>query len=69
MSYLIASGPCVACKRTFAFNAERVPAIVVAGQRAPICSRCVEQANKARAAQGLDPIIPLQGAYSAEETP
>ena len=66
-----ASGQCYGCKRTFSFNRERVPSIHVnaqgkpdpKGTREPICRECVERASPRRIANGLPPIVILEGAY------
>jgi hypothetical protein len=68
-----ASGQCYGCKRTFSFNRERVPSIHVnaqgkpdpKGAREPICRECVERANPRRIANGLPPIVIVEGAYEA----
>jgi len=57
------------CGRRFTFNAERVPSITVNGAREPFCRACVDEVNPRRVAAGLDPIIPLPGAYDPEEVP
>jgi hypothetical protein len=70
-----ASGQCYRCKRTFSFNRERVPSIHAnadgtpdpKGARAPICRECVERTNPRRIANGLPPIVILEGAYEAVE--
>lgn len=66
--YMFVVGDCYACRRLFTFNPERVPSVVVAGEREPICADCVERANPMRAANGLPPIVPLPGAYDPEPT-
>jgi hypothetical protein len=65
--YLFVFGPCYGCRRMFSFSAERVPSIVVDGQREPICQECVDRANLIRVAEGLPPIVPLPGAYEPDE--
>jgi hypothetical protein len=62
-------GPCVACRRTFGFNPEKVPSVIVDGQREPICQGCVDQANPERERNGLPKIVPLPGAYEPIEGP
>jgi hypothetical protein len=55
----------------FTFNPARVPSFRInaqgqpdpAGTREPICADCVDRFNRRRAAAGLDPIVPLPGAY------
>lgn len=59
-------GECYGCHRLFTFNAERVPSIPINGIREPICRDCVERVNPRRVANGLDPIVPLPGAYDPE---
>ena len=59
----IAIGPCVACRQVFEFNPVKVPSIVVDGRREPICQACVDEANPTRIQNGLEPIVPLPGAY------
>jgi hypothetical protein len=63
MGYVQCIGPCVACKKVFAYNPQRVPSLTIDGERKPICRECVERANPRRIAGGLDPIVPLPGAY------
>ena len=67
MAYMYVLGPCFSCGRIFTFSAERVPSIVVNGEREPVCAYCVERANPGRIRNGLDPIIPLPGAYEPDE--
>jgi hypothetical protein len=61
--YIMAIGPCFGCRYLFAYDPDRVPSIVVNGEREPICRNCVERANPLRIKNGLDPIVPLPGAY------
>lgn len=65
MGYALGFGPCAGCGRPFSFNPVRVPSVTIAGSREPICAWCVERANPLRIANGLDPIVPLPGAYEA----
>jgi hypothetical protein len=67
MGYMYAQGECFGCGRVFMFSAERVPSIMVDGQREPLCADCVARANPLRVANGLDPIVPLPGAYEPDE--
>lgn len=67
MSYMYVLGSCFGCGQRFAFSAERVPSIVVDGEREPICLQCVTRVNPTRVAAGLDPIVPLPGAYEPDE--
>lgn len=57
------TGVCFGCKRLFSFNPHRVPSIPIKGVREPICLSCVERVNPRRKALGLQPIVPLPGAY------
>jgi len=63
---IIAFGPCWGCGALFAFNAERVPSIVVDGERYPLCRDCVNHANELREVSGAPLIVPLPGAYDPE---
>lgn len=65
--YMFAMGTCVACKQVFAFDPDRVPSIRIDGQKEPVCRGCIERANPKRIANGLDPIVPLPGAYGPAE--
>lgn len=67
MGYMVAMGECFACKRIFSFNADLVPSIAIEGVRQPICLDCVNRANLKRQATGMPLIVPLPGAYEAEE--
>jgi hypothetical protein len=67
MGYMIVMGCCYACGQLMTFNAERVPSVVVDGQREPLCRNCIERANPQRVANGLPPIVIMSGAYDAEE--
>jgi hypothetical protein len=68
MGYLMAIGPCIGCGRAFTFNPDRVPSSsAITGKREPICADCVERINPQRIAHGLEPIVPLPGAYDAGE--
>jgi hypothetical protein len=69
MGYMYVMGPCFSCKRIFTFSAERVPSLVVNGEREPICEACIRRANPVRVANGLEPIVPLPGAYEPDEVP
>lgn len=59
-------GTCIGCKRPFTFSPSRVPSVRVNGEREPICRDCVERVNPRRIANGLDPIVPLPGAYDPD---
>jgi hypothetical protein len=65
--FLFVIGDCYRCKRLFGFNADRVPSLTVDGVRQPFCRDCVDAVNPIRIAKGLQPIIPLPGAYDPEE--
>src|SRR5262245_15847689 len=67
MGYALAYSPCYGCKRPFAYNPMRVPSIPINGVREPICADCVVRVNPLRVKNGLDPIVPLPGAYDACE--
>ena len=67
MGYMQAFGPCVNCGRVFGFNPELVPSIRVNGVREPVCKVCIDRANPIRIENGLEPIVPLPGAYDATE--
>jgi hypothetical protein len=64
--YMLAIGPCWGCGAMFAFNPDRVPSIVVEGERQALCRACVARANRLRASTGAPPIVPLAGAYEPE---
>ena len=67
MAYMFVIGNCYGCGRVFSFNADKVPSIRIDGVREPVCRGCVEMANPKRIANGLEPIVPLPGAYDPEE--
>lgn len=67
MGYVLAHGNCIGCGTVFSFNPMRVPSVTVRQTREPICQGCVERTNPMRIANGLDPIVPLPGAYEACE--
>jgi len=67
MGYMYVLGDCWACHRLFTFSAERVPSIVVDGQREPVCRDCITLANEQRKAKGMDLIVVLPGAYEPDE--
>ena len=56
-------GECHGCQQIFTFNPHRVPSLTVGGTRVPFCRDCIDRANIKRIANGLDPIVPLPGAY------
>lgn len=62
--HAFAFSPCICCRRVFAYNPMRVPSSsALTGQREPICEGCLELINLRRKQLGLDPIVPLPGAY------
>lgn len=64
MGYMLAMGPCIACKRVFTFNPHKVPSTsVVTGEREPVCADCIVRWNGIRKERGMEPIVPLPGAY------
>jgi hypothetical protein len=69
MGYVTALSACIGCHRPFSYNPHRVPSVAVRGQREPICIDCVIRVNPERVKNGLEPIVPLSGAYEpmAEE--
>lgn len=70
MGYVLCWGHCIGCRRLFSFNPMRVPSLRVDGEREPVCRDCVDRVNPERRKNGLDPIVPLPGAYEPEpETP
>jgi hypothetical protein len=75
MGYLFVYSACIACRRDFFYNPERVPSIRVdaagrpspTGSREPVCPSCMDLWNARRRAAGLDPYPILPGAYDPEE--
>ena len=68
MGYAIAFGECIGCGKLFGFNPLQVPSSsAVTGQREPICRDCVERINLMRIRAGVEPIVPLPGAYDPIE--
>ena len=63
LGYLFMLAPCVSCNKPFGFNPDKVPSLLIAGVREPVCEECVNRANPLRKANGLPPIVPLPGAY------
>lgn len=61
--YVMAMSACFGCKRIFSYNPVRVPSLIVHGSKEPVCQDCVDRANPRRIANGLEPIVPLPGAY------
>jgi hypothetical protein len=65
MGYVMATSNCIGCERLFSYNPMRVPSITIKGSRQPICEVCVARVNPLRKKNGLEPIVPLPGAYEA----
>lgn len=63
MGFVFIHSTCFGCGQPFAYHPNRVPSVRINGQREPICAACVERANPLRIKNGLDPIVPLPGAY------
>lgn len=63
--FVTAMSPCFGCGGLMTYNPHKVPSIrdPRTGEREPICADCVERANPLRIANGLDPIVVLDGAY------
>jgi hypothetical protein len=59
--------PCFGCNNPFTFNPMLVPSVTVEGTRRPICQSCVTRVNPSRKKNGLEPIVPLPGAYEVFE--
>lgn len=64
--YVCGIAPCWSCHAIFAFDLERVPSIVVDGEREPVCRSCVARANALRRKNGRPLIVILPGAYPDE---
>jgi hypothetical protein len=67
MGWEMVMGPCFGCKRTFGFNVEHVPSILVDGVKQPVCRDCIVRVNPQRVANGLEPIVPHPDAYEPRE--
>ena len=64
MGYMMAYSMCYGCKRDFFYHPSRVPSVRVNGHREPICQDvCGSGEPPAPVANGLEPIVPLPGAY------
>ena len=63
MGYVSCMSPCYSCKKLFSYNPMLVPSLTVNGVKQPFCQECVNKANPLRVANGLEPIVPLPGAY------
>jgi hypothetical protein len=67
MGYVYVTSSCYSCGQIFSYHPNKVPSYrdPRTGSREPICRVCVERANPERKKLGLDPIVPLPGAYEA----
>ena len=63
MAYVLVTSPCYGCGRLFGYHPHLVPSQTIDGTRQPFCLSCIERANPKRIANGLEPIVPLPGAY------
>lgn len=61
--YMTCMAECVGCRNVFSFNPDLVPSIMINGFKEPICKNCIKRINPQRIANGLEPIVPLPGAY------
>ena len=62
--FFTAYSACYLCNEPFGFNPMKVPSIVTsAGVKEPLCQTCVDYVNPLRIKKGLEPIVPLPGAY------
>jgi len=65
---MYAMSRCIGCGEMFSYNPHRVPSSsAITGKREPICADCVKRINVRRRENGLDPIVPLPGAYEPVE--
>lgn len=69
MAWMTVIGDCCICGIRFSFNADRVPSVVIDGEREPICRDCVNRANPVRIAKGLPPIHVFPDSYEPQEVP
>jgi len=67
MGYLYAHGFCYRCHQPFAFNPYLVPSLTIDGEKRPFCQLCIDAVNPTRIRNGLEPIVPLPGAYEPQE--
>lgn len=67
MGFVQVLGPCYVCKVPFTFSPTRVPSLRVEGHLVPVCQSCIDRVNPRRIASGLPPIVPLPGAYDADD--
>lgn len=63
MGFVYIQSACFGCGQVFTYHPNKVPSVRVKGQREPICQACVARVNPTRIANGLEPIVPLPGAY------
>lgn len=63
MGYAFVFSPCIGCGKPFTYHPHKVPSIRVDGWREPICQSCVDLVNPQRKRLGLEPIVPVPGAY------
>jgi hypothetical protein len=61
--YVFAHSVCIGCGKPFSYNPHKVPSLRHNGVREPVCQTCVDIANPIRIKNGLEPIVPLPGAY------
>lgn len=67
--YMIATGPCICCKRIFGFNPHTVPSTAeITGTREPICEHCITIINVRRREHGLPEWPVPADAYEPTET-
>jgi hypothetical protein len=62
--FVVAFGTCAACHKAISFNPHYVPSIRVNGVREPVCKACIDAANPARIANGLEPFTVHPNAYA-----
>jgi hypothetical protein len=65
MGYAFVIGSCCICKETFTFNPIRVPSLRIKGTKEPICKICMENINRLRKKNDLEPFSILPDAYEA----
>lgn len=68
MPFMFVIGNCCACHAPITFSPSRVPSLVVAGSREPLCRGCHARWNKIhRTSQGLPPVEAHPDAWEPEE--
>jgi len=67
MAFVFVTSPCFGCGKPFSYHPNKVPSITHEGTRKPVCADCVERVNPLRKKNGLQPIVPLPGAYEAAD--